>query len=69
MKLNFSKVEEAFFREAGLKQITTRIPYIPVDSFPKLGLLSAMSFLVWADKNPDGVVSEFYKINSGKLGN
>ncbi|QGY48079.1 glucosamine-6-phosphate isomerase [Maribellus comscasis] len=57
MELNFSKVEEAFFKEAGLGKITTRIPYIPVDSFPKLGLLSAMSFLEWVSENPDGVVS------------
>lgn len=57
MEIDFSKVEKAFFNEAGLKEITTHIPYIPVDSFPKLGLLSAMSFLEWANENPDGVVS------------
>ncbi|MFW5774404.1 MAG: glucosamine-6-phosphate isomerase, partial [Tangfeifania sp.] len=57
MKLNFTKAEEAFFNESKLKNITTRLPYIAVDSFPKLGLLSAISFLEWASENPDGVVS------------
>ncbi|MFO7821947.1 MAG: hypothetical protein R6V56_07860, partial [Lentisphaeria bacterium] len=57
MKLNFTKAEEAFFNESKLKNITTRLPYITVDSFPKLGLLSAISFLEWASENPDGVVS------------
>jgi glucosamine-6-phosphate deaminase len=57
MELHFSKVEEAFLKEAGIKNMTTRIPYIPVESFPKLGLLSAMSFLEWVSENPEGVVS------------
>jgi glucosamine-6-phosphate deaminase len=57
MKLNFSEVEQAFFSESKLQKITTRIPYIAVDSFPKLGLLSAMSFLEWVAENPKGVVS------------
>jgi glucosamine-6-phosphate deaminase len=56
MKLNFSSVEQAFFSESKLQNITTRLPYIAVDSFPKLGLLSAMSFLEWAGENPKGVV-------------
>src|SRR5690554_3245227 len=57
MKLNFSEVEQAFFSESKLQKITTRMPYIAVDSFPKLGLLSAMSFLEWVAENPQGVVS------------
>ena len=56
MKINDSKVEQAFFEEAGIK-VSTRIPYITVDSFPKLGLLSALSFIEWVSKNPSGVVS------------
>ncbi|MDD2381972.1 MAG: glucosamine-6-phosphate isomerase, partial [Mariniphaga sp.] len=55
--MNFSNVERKFFSESNLQKITTRIPYIAVDSFPKLGLLSAMSFLEWANENPKGVVS------------
>ena len=57
MKLNFSKVETRFFEESELKNISTRIPYITVESFPKLGLLSALSFLEWAAENPNGVIS------------
>ena len=57
MNLNFSKAEEAFFNESKLQNITTRLPYIAVDSFPKLGLLSAISFIEWVAENPDGVVS------------
>jgi glucosamine-6-phosphate deaminase len=57
MELNFSKVEEAFYNESKLQKITTRMPYIAVDSFPKLGLLSALSFLEWVAENPQGVVS------------
>ncbi|WP_297085712.1 glucosamine-6-phosphate isomerase [uncultured Draconibacterium sp.] len=57
MKINFTKVEEAFFAEAKSQTITTKVPYITTESFPKLGLLSALSFLEWASKNPNGVVS------------
>jgi glucosamine-6-phosphate deaminase len=57
MRLNFSKVEQAFFKDSKLREISTNIPYITVESFPKLGLLSALSFLEWAGENPDGVVS------------
>ena len=57
MNMNFSKVEQKFFSESKLQNITTRMPYIAVDNFPKLGLLSALSFLEWAAQNPTGVVS------------
>ncbi|MFW6370442.1 MAG: glucosamine-6-phosphate isomerase, partial [Bacteroidota bacterium] len=56
MELNYSTVENAFFSESKLQNISTRMPYITVDSFPKLGLLSALSFLEWACENPKGVV-------------
>jgi glucosamine-6-phosphate deaminase len=57
MKINLSKVEQSFYNESKLQNISTRIPYITVDSFPKLGLLSALSFLEWVSENPRGVVS------------
>ena len=57
MERNFTKVEQAFYRESKLQDLTTRMPYIAVDSFPKLGLLSAMSFLEWVSENPNGLVS------------
>lgn len=52
-----SKTEEAFFRDSDLEKITTKIPYLTVDNFPKLGLLTACRFLEWVSTNPDGVVS------------
>lgn len=55
--MNFTPVERQFFNESNLQKISTRMPYIAVDSFPKLGLMSAMSFLEWAAENPEGVVS------------
>ncbi len=57
MEHNFTKVEQAFFNEVKSQKISTRIPYITTESFPKLGLLSALSFLEWAGENPEGVVS------------
>lgn len=57
MELNLTKVEKAFFEEAGAKEISTQVPYITVESFPQLGLLSALSFLEWVSENPEGVIS------------
>ncbi len=57
MEFNFSKVEKAFIKEAGIEKISTKIPYVSAESFPKLGLLSALSFIEWTNKNPKGVIS------------
>lgn len=57
MKLRFTNVEKAFFENSSIKSISTQIPYITVESFPKLGLLSALSFIEWVIENPNGVVS------------
>ncbi len=57
MKYQFSKVEQALMKETGFENFSTKIPYIPVKSFPKLGMLSALSFLEWISENPRGVVS------------
>ncbi|HSO86613.1 MAG TPA: hypothetical protein VLQ91_08695 [Draconibacterium sp.] len=57
MELNFTNVEKAFFEDAQIKSISTQIPFITVESFPKLGLLSALSFIEWVSENPNGVVS------------
>ncbi|MCR4964332.1 MAG: 6-phosphogluconolactonase [Bacteroidales bacterium] len=35
----------------------TNIPYITVENFPTLGLLTALRFLEWAAENPNGVIS------------
>jgi len=57
MELNFTKVEKAFFEDAKIRNISTQVPYITVESYPKLGLLSALSFIEWISENPYGVVS------------
>jgi glucosamine-6-phosphate deaminase len=57
MEHRFTPVESKFFEEAKTETISTRIPYITTESFPKLGLLSALSFLEWVSANPTGVVS------------
>ncbi|MCF8226536.1 MAG: hypothetical protein K9J30_11725 [Bacteroidales bacterium] len=52
-----STVEKRFFELSGSRDQTTRIPYILVDNFPKLGFFAALRFLEWAGHNPDGVIS------------
>lgn len=37
--------------------MTTRMPYVLVDNFPRLGMLAALRFLEWVAENPQGVVS------------
>ncbi|MHC1704261.1 MAG: hypothetical protein AB9846_10170 [Tenuifilaceae bacterium] len=54
---NFSKVESVFIDLSAVKNQTTRIPYIIVDNFPKLGFLAALRFLEWVSENPNGVIS------------
>jgi glucosamine-6-phosphate deaminase len=52
-----SKTEEAFLKESGVENISTMIPYLTVDNFPKLGLITACRFLEWVSENPNGVIS------------
>jgi glucosamine-6-phosphate deaminase len=52
-----SKVERSFVKESVQKTFSTSIPYIVVDDFPKLGLLTAMRFLEWVGSHPEGVIS------------
>jgi glucosamine-6-phosphate deaminase len=56
-KLNLSSVEKAFFEQSRNKSTATRIPYISVDNFPKLGLFTALRFIEWVSENPRGVIS------------
>ena len=53
----FSQVEKAFLKKAGNYEMTSRIPYILVENFPKLGLMTALRFLEWVLENPEGVIS------------
>jgi glucosamine-6-phosphate deaminase len=58
MKTMFSSgVEKAFHQQADSYEITTLLPYILVENFPRLGMLTALRFLEWVAQNPDGVIS------------
>lgn len=57
METKLTNVEKAFLKEAKIQNITTKTPFITVESFPQLGLLSALSFIEWVAENPNGVVS------------
>ncbi|HHH54803.1 MAG TPA: glucosamine-6-phosphate isomerase, partial [Bacteroidetes bacterium] len=52
-----SSVENHFYNIQANKNITTNIPYVRVENFPKLGLLTSLRFLEWVSNNPDGVIS------------
>lgn len=54
---NFTNIENAFFEFSGLDRMSTKTPYITVENFPKLGLLSSLRFLEWVSENPTGVIS------------
>ncbi|MDO8928288.1 MAG: hypothetical protein Q7W54_04780, partial [Bacteroidota bacterium] len=53
----FSQVEKIFLQQAGIDQMTTKMPYITVENFPKLGMLASLRFLEWINENPNGVIS------------
>lgn len=52
-----SPVERLFFERSGARTISSHIPYVCVDNFPKLGLLASLRFLEWVSDNPQGVIS------------
>lgn len=52
-----TNVELAFQERSGRKEFTTDVPYIVVQNFPNLGLLTSLRFLEWAAVNPEGVIS------------
>ena len=55
--IEYTSVEKTFIEKSGLTEMTTTIPYIVVDNFPKLGLITSLRFLEWAAENPEGVIS------------
>ena len=58
MKTNqFSQVEKIFLQQAEIDRMTTKMPYITVENFPKLGMLTSLRFLEWVAQNPNGVIS------------
>ena len=54
---HFSPVEKHFFNLQDIKNQSTNIPYIVLESFPQLGLITSLRFLEWASENPKGVIS------------
>ncbi len=52
-----SRVEQLFLEFSENKNISTKVPYITVGDFPKLGLFTALRFLEWISQNPEGVIS------------
>ena len=54
---DLSPVELSFYNNSRIQSISTKIPYITVDNFPKLGLFTALRFMEWVLENPNGVIS------------
>ena len=52
-----SIVEQKFHERSPWKSISTKIPYVTVNNFPELGLLTAFRFIEWANENPTGLIS------------
>ena len=52
-----SNVEISFLEKSSYSEQTTKIPYIVVDNFPRLGLITSLRFLEWVSENPTGVIS------------
>ncbi len=53
----FTPVERVFLQQAEIDQMSTKMPYITVENFPKLGMLASLRFLEWVSQNPNGVIS------------
>ncbi len=54
---HFSIVEKHFYEINNLSGKNVFMPYIVVENFPTLGLLTALRFLEWVSENPEGVIS------------
>ncbi len=53
---NFTPVERSFLNDS-LRNNKVNVPYIEVNNFPNLGMLTAFRFLEWVSENPNGVIS------------
>jgi len=53
----YSNVEKVNIERTKFANQSTRIPYIVIDNFPKLGFLTALRFLEYVNENPEGVIS------------
>ena len=54
---NMTNVELTFQRRSGRTGFSTKTPYLIVDNFPALGLLTSLRFLEWVSENPEGLIS------------
>ena len=52
-----TNVELTFQKRSGRTGFSTKIPYLVVDNFPALGLLTSLRFLEWVSENPEGLIS------------
>ncbi|MFN1219716.1 glucosamine-6-phosphate isomerase [Chryseobacterium kwangjuense] len=52
----FTPVEQSFLNDVP-RNNKVNVPYIVVDNFPNLGMLTALRFLEWIHDNPTGVIS------------
>ena len=52
----FTPVEQSFLNDVP-RNNKVNVPYIVVDNFPNLGMLTALRFLEWVHENPAGVIS------------
>lgn len=52
-----SRVETAFHKINGSPDIQANVPYIVVENFPLMGLMTALRFLEWAQEHPEGSIS------------
>ncbi len=50
-------VEVSFMKRSGRTEHSTKVPYIVVQNFPNLGLLTSLRFLEWVSENPEGLIS------------
>ncbi len=54
---NMTNVELTFQKRSGRTEFSTKTPYLIVDNFPSLGLLTSLRFLEWVSENPEGLIS------------
>jgi len=54
---HFSSIESTFVSRSDIQATSTAVPYIIVDTYPNLGLLTALRFLEWSVENPQGLIS------------
>ena len=55
--MKLSNLEQRLVEKNIFDKQSAKIPYIIVDSFPDLGLITSLRFLEWVLENPEGVIS------------